>query len=243
MVSRIDIAMVPGEAGLLGLADAYVVIDTLRATTTISTLFARGLRRLRVVTDVEAAFAARASSGALLFGEVGGLPPEGFDFGNSPVEAERLDVRGRDAVLMTSNGTKALCGVAGLGPTFAGSFVNVSAIIEWASRAERVTIVCAGNHGARRFSLEDFAVAAAIVRGIVDRSPKSSLGDAAMLALALDQPERFISVAEHAAVIGKLGLSHDVEFARSKDRAPSLPRVVEFGDGWAVLENASAGTS
>ncbi len=238
MVSRIDIAMVPGEAALLPRADAYIVIDTLRATTTIATLFARGLRRLRVVTDLEAAFAAKADSGALLFGEVGGLPPEGFDYGNSPVEAETLGVEGREAVLMTSNGTKALCAVASLGPTVAASLVNVSEVIKWATESERVAIVCAGNHGALQFSLEDFAVAAAITRGLVERSGDVTLGDAARLAMAPGEPEQLIRVAEHAEVVRKLGLARDVDFAVTRDRAPSLPAVVEFGDGWAVLENA-----
>ncbi|MGE3074365.1 MAG: 2-phosphosulfolactate phosphatase [Dehalococcoidia bacterium] len=240
MVSRIDIAMVPAEASVLEPADAYVVIDTLRATTTIAALFAGGIQRLRVVTRLEAAFQAKSKSGALLFGEVGGLPPAGFDFGNSPVEAEGLDVRGRDAILMTSNGTKALCAVAGLGPTATGALVNVSEVAAWAASADSVVLVCAGNHGARAFSLEDFAVAAAIVKRLVAASPAVALGDAGRLALTTDDPARLIRNAEHAGVIRGLGLGRDVEFATDADRATSLPVVLEFGDGWAVLEDRRA---
>ncbi|MGE0598720.1 MAG: 2-phosphosulfolactate phosphatase [Dehalococcoidia bacterium] len=241
MVNRIDIATIPAEARLFAPADAYVVIDTLRATTTIATLFARGLTRMRAVTDVEAAFAAKAESGALLFGEVGGLPPPGFDFGNSPVEAEGVEVQGRDAILMTSNGTKALCAVAGLGPAVTGALVNVSAVAAWATNAERVVIVCAGNHGARQFSLEDFAVAAAIVQRLVGGSPQATLGDAAKLALGIERPAALIGVAEHADVIRRLGLGADVDFAMERDRCPSLPFVMEIGEGWALLENRAIG--
>ncbi len=233
--------MVPSEAEHFEKADAYVVIDALRATTTIATMFARGLRRLRTVTNIEAAFAAKTGPEILVFGEVRGLRPDGFDYGNSPVETGVLDLAGGEAVLMTSNGTKALCLVAGLGPTVAGSLVNLSAVVDWASVAERVLVVCAGNHGARSFSLEDFAVASCIVQELVSRSSSIVLGDAARLALTLETPEGMIHRSEHAEVTRALGFAQDIAFAGTRDREPSLPMVVEHGADWAVLENLAAG--
>lgn len=240
VTTRIDIAMGPFEARDFGRADAYVVIDALRATTTIATMFARGLARLRTVTTLDAAFAARADPEILLFGEVKGLRPDGFDYGNSPVETGALDLAGREAVLMTSNGTKALCTVAGLGPTVAGSLVNLTSVVDWASEAERAVLVCAGNRGARGFSLEDFAVAACIVQELVGRSSSAVLGDAARLALALESPAGMIHRCEHAEVTRALGFADDIAFASTRDREPSLPMVVDHGTEWAILQNLAA---
>jgi len=233
--------MVPSEAAHFGKADAYVVVDALRATTTIATMFARGLRRLRTVTNIEAAFAAKTGPEILVFGEVRGLRPDGFDYGNSPVETGVLDLAGGEAVLMTSNGTTALCLVASLGPAVAGSLVNLTRVVDWASAAERVVLVCAGNHGARGFSLEDFAVAACIVQELVGRSSSVVLGDAAHLAVTLESPEGMIHRSEHAEVTRALGFTDDITFAGTRDREPSLPTVVDHGTDWAILENLAPG--
>ncbi len=218
-------------------SDCYLVVDALRATTTIAALFANGLRRLHVVADIAAARKQREHEGMLLFGEQGGLKPEGFDYGNSPAEAASLDVRDGEATLMTSNGTVALCAVAGRGVTVSASLANASAVVAFARGHSRVTVVCAGNGGARRFSLEDFAVAAALVRGLIVDAPAAERGDAASLAARLAAPESLISTSEHAAITRNLGFAADIEFAQQRDIAPCVPLVVQHGDGWADLEN------
>ncbi|MEO8539547.1 MAG: 2-phosphosulfolactate phosphatase [bacterium] len=238
MITRLDIAMTPAEALLLPVADCYVVIDALRATTTISALFSGGLASLHVVADLEAGRALRASRPLLLFGEEGGLKPPGFDFGNSPAEAASLDVEGREAALVTSNGTVALCAVASRGVTVAGALVNLSAVADFAGRFESVMAVCAGNGGARRFSLEDFAVAAALIRHLASQAPGARLNDGAILATRLAAPEQLLTLSEHAAVTRSLGFAADLEYASQRDLAPSVPRVTSSGDGWAILENA-----
>jgi 2-phosphosulfolactate phosphatase len=237
VLERIDIAMTPAEALLLPVAGCYVVIDALRATTTIAALFHDGLKTLRVLADVDAAREYRSQPGTLLFGEEGGLRPEGFDYGNSPAEAAAVDVDGRDAVLVTSNGTVALCAVANRGVTVAGSLANLSAVARFASRHARVMVVCAGNGGARRFSLEDFAVAAAFVRQLSNGAPSVELGDAALLGSRVAAAEELMRASEHAGVTRRLGFAADVEYAVQRDIAPCVPMVDSFGDGWAVLKN------
>lgn len=239
MLEHIDVAMTPNEAQALEPAQAYVVIDALRATTTIAALFSRRLRRLRVVSTLDAARSFRAS-GATLLGETGGLRPEGFDYGNSPAEAAALDWTGREAVLVTSNGTKAICAVAGMGAVAAGSLVNLSALADWAGDYERLMVVCAGEAGARTFALEDFAVAACLVAALRQTAPEAALGDGALVALELAEPRRFIGLAGHAEVTRRLGFASDLAFATTQDRAPALPIVVEHGDGWAMLEDRLA---
>lgn len=236
---HIDIAMIPAEATVLPVADCYVVIDGLRATTTVATLFARGLHTLTVVDTLDAGRALQRD-GVLLFGEQGGLRPEGFDYGNSPVEAANLELAGRSAVLVTSNGTVALCAVARLGITVAGSLANLSAVASFARAHERVVVVCAGNDGARRFSLEDFAMAAALVQRIAEPREQWAFGDGARLALELASPHTLVSTSTHANVTRFLGFQADVEFASQSDTSAAVPLVTSFGDGWAVLENRSA---
>lgn len=240
MVSSIDIAMTSAEARLLPRADCYIVVDALRATTTIAALFHQGLRSLRVVDSLESGLAAKAGApDALLFGESGGLRPAGFDHGNSPAEAATLDVAGRAAVLVTSNGTVALRAVGGLGLVVAGSMANLSAVARFAAGCERVMVVCSGNGGASRFSLEDFAVAAALVQELQRGSPGAALGDGGLLAMAVESPEALVPVSVHAGITRALGFTADVSFACHRDAAPSVPVVTACGEGWVTIEDRS----
>ena len=111
MLERIDLAMLPAEAEAMP-SEAYIVVDVLRATTTIATLFAGGMTSLIAAGRLELARDLAAAEGRLLMGEVGGLPPAGFDFGNSPVEAAAAPVDdsevsedGRYLIVSVSQGT------------------------------------------------------------------------------------------------------------------------------------------
>lgn len=236
----VDVAILPAEA--LGMrAECFVVVDLLRATTTIAALFGGGLEDLLVVNELEHARAAAHHEGRLLFGEVGGLPPEGFDHGNSPVEAAATPVRGRRAALFTTNGTAALCALAGRGTVIAGSLANLDAVARAATNFENVAVVCAGNEGGRRFAIEDFAAAGAIARKIADLAPGAALGDAARLAMTAADIEQMVRGAAHARALSGLGLGVDIEFALLKDSSAVAPAVVRSGDGWALLRADAVG--
>jgi 2-phosphosulfolactate phosphatase len=236
----IDVAILPAEVDYHQ-ADCFVVVDLLRATTTIATLFGAGLRSLTVVDSLEAARTRARASGALLAGEVGGLPPEGFDLGNSPVDAAAADVRGRDAVLFTTNGTRALCSVAGRGEVIAGALANLAAVAGACMAFERVVVVCAGEGQGQRVALEDVAGAGSIVRELRDAAPAARLGDGARLALlASADVEATVAVARHTAETARLGLQRDTAFALKPNTARAVPHVVDYGPGWACLVDARA---
>ncbi len=252
MTKRLDVALLPSEAEAME-ADAFLVIDVLRATTTIATLFEGGLADLLVADTIEAARERARSDGRVLFGEVGGLPPEGFDHGNSPVEAAGLEVQGTGAVLFTTNGTRALCGAAGRGAVAAAAFANARAAACWAAGYERVVLVCAGNEGGTRFALEDFAAAARLVQLIARESPGLALGDAAGVAAEItgyedwiapglpqrtDRSARLVAGAHHARGLKALGLEADIAFAAREDTSGAVPEVVGHGEGWALLRAA-----
>jgi 2-phosphosulfolactate phosphatase len=244
-----DLALLPAEADAIE-ADCYVVVDVLRATTTIATLLAAGATSV-VAADREAlARSMAAERGALLFGEAGGLPPPGFDGGNSPLEAREAAVAGRDVVLFTTNGTRALTGLAARGTVLAGALANATTVARAASAFERVCVVCAGEARGRRFALEDFAAAAVILRRILAAASSTEPGDAAGLAIETARYDdwlrsglpqqtvasaRLIAGSEHARALAELGLSADVQFSSLEDTTQAVPAVTEWGEGWARL--------
>ncbi len=251
VAKTLDLALLPAEAEAME-ADCYIVVDLLRATTTIATLFARGLTDLIVAGDIDLARAVGSRDGRLLFGEVGGLRPAGFDHGNSPVEAAAADVAGRGAVLFTTNGTLALCAMAGRGDVYTGAIANLSAAAHCVGRYERTVIVCAGTESGRRFALEDLAGAGIIIRRAARACPGLELGDAAGLAIDAwgyddwlspglpQQPgksTRLVSTSQHGRLLMALGFGDDLHFAMREDSSAALPMVTKHGEGWALLEN------
>ena len=137
---------------------AYIVVDVIRATTTLAVMFERGARRALVARDVESARRVRVSlPEAIVAGEVNAVAPADFDHGNSPDEWGGLDVTGREILFSTTNGARGLHAALGGGPVFAGSLRNASVACEHALAAARrlttaqagggVTVVCSGLNG------------------------------------------------------------------------------------------------
>ncbi len=137
---------------------AYIVVDVIRATTTLAVMFERGVRRVFVARDVEMARRVRPSlPHTIIAGEVNAVPPPDFDHGNSPAEWGALDMTGREVLFSTTNGARALHAAMGGGPVFAGSLRNASAVCadalaaacRLATRQQRggVAIVCSGLEG------------------------------------------------------------------------------------------------
>jgi len=198
-------------------AEAVVVFDVLRMTTTACAAFSRGLRELEVVADVDEARARSQTTGALLFGEREGVPPPGFDGGNSPVETLRRDLAGRRAVVCTSNGSRAVEAAVGARHVLLGAIVNAGAVARFllALGPRDVRLSCAGTGD--RPSLDDVVGAAWVLREVVDREPRVELSDAALLALRLverqDDPATLLGQAAHARFLHGIGFEGDVAYA------------------------------
>jgi 2-phosphosulfolactate phosphatase len=204
---RIDVAptadaVVPAElAGVTAL-----VIDVLRASTTIITALTNGCDAIVPVADpAEARRRALAThnGGALVAGERQGEPIPGFDLSNSPVEFQSPRIRGKTVYFTTSNGTRALLAARAADAIGVMAFVNVTAAAAWAVDAGRdVAILCAGSHG--RHSLEDWTCAGLAVDRILAAVPTAVLTDAARD--ALETGRRYV---------GEVGrLKHDAPWAR-----------------------------
>jgi len=209
-----------------------VVVDVLRASTTLVTFVERGAARIYIAGSIQAA-REKASEvrGAVMAGEQDGLAPPGFDYGNSPVEAARADVAGRPVVFVTTNGTAAIHAVRSLGPVFVGALRNATAAAAEAAAAAQemshdVTIVCAGREGA--FGIDDAYCAGALAERIL-RHGEFEPTDGAEGALRLYRTEpdvrRIFSLAAAGRNVIRLGLAHDVDYCAEVDRSGVVPRL------------------
>ncbi|MEO7002193.1 MAG: 2-phosphosulfolactate phosphatase, partial [Ktedonobacterales bacterium] len=133
----------------------FIVVDVIRATTTLCVMCERGCLRIYVARTVEAARAVRPAMPdvALLGGEAGGLTPAGFDLGNSPVEWAAQQLAGRPVLFSSTNGARALHACRGGGPIFGGSIRNASAVA--AAAVDAVAELAVAAVGRRDDELDD----------------------------------------------------------------------------------------
>jgi len=172
------------EADLAG--SVVVVVDLLRASTTICQALASGATEVVPFLTVEETLAAAGTDRAnvVLGGERGGRPIDGFDLGNSPAEYTPAAVAGRRVLLTTTNGTRALHHARRADRIVVGSLVNLTAVVASLRDAPRVDILCAGTDGVE--SREDILASGAIVEQLIapDRTAwqLSAAADAALAA-------------------------------------------------------------
>ncbi|HLO15867.1 MAG TPA: 2-phosphosulfolactate phosphatase [Anaerolineales bacterium] len=124
-----------------------LVIDVIRAFTNAAFAFSRGAQAIYPVSTVEEALHFKAQvPNSLACGEVGGLPPEGFDFGNSPTETNTLDLDGCMIVQRTGAGTQGIVRSVKAETILAASLVVASATVTYVRSLEpdRVTFVITG---------------------------------------------------------------------------------------------------
>jgi 2-phosphosulfolactate phosphatase len=149
-------SLIEGAARASGVV---AIIDVLRAFTTAAVAFANGATHITMVASVEQALALRArAAGQICMGEVGGRPPESFDFGNSPCELSRADLRGKAIIQRTSAGTQGIVAAAKTAQTiFAASLVTVSATARAmrSMASDRITLVAMGQEGRWRSSEDE----------------------------------------------------------------------------------------
>jgi 2-phosphosulfolactate phosphatase len=181
---HVDVALSPAEIDHLPERDlrgaTCVVLDVLRATSSIVTGLAHGAAGFWPAQTIEEALALRRGlPGALLGGERGGERIDGFDLGNSPLEYREL--AGREVITTTTNGTLALRACRGAAEVIAGALLDLDAVAARLRRANaaEVLIVCAGTH--REGALEDVYAAGALIEALAPQS----LADAAQVALAV----------------------------------------------------------
>jgi 2-phosphosulfolactate phosphatase len=249
---RIDVFFTPGELAGQELAERVVVIDVLRATSTMVEALSNGARAIFPVATVDDAARIAQNVGrdsVLLCGERKALPIEGFDLGNAPPEFTAEQVQGKSLVMTTTNGTRALLAVAerrsagdgeGL-QILAGSFLNLSSIVHrlgggTAKKPRAAAIVCAGREG--RFALEDAVCAGAVVRGLEAADVVLELNDGARAARSLADEHMpdlkgMLELTAAGRHLREVGRGDDLSFCAAVDRTDAIPR---FRDRKLTLE-------
>ena len=162
---------------------AVVVIDVLRASTTICFALAAGAREIVPCLDIAQAreAAAKAGHSAVLGGERGGKKIDGFDVGNSPREYVEEVVQNKTVVYTTTNGTRALQTCIGAEKIFVGAFVNIGNVIDAVGQHDDIHLLCAGTDGA--ITREDVLAAGAMAEIVMLRHLSLTFNDQAQIAV------------------------------------------------------------
>jgi len=224
------------EEGLKG--KVVVVIDVLRACSTITTALANGARAVVPVGDMDEASRmadALDPETTVLGGERGGKQIDGYDAGNSPTEYGPEVVAGKTVVLTTSNGTVAFARSRDAAAAVAGCFLNAGRVVDFlrASLAgadpegpARGVIVCSGWLG--DVGLEDVLCAGLFLDRLWGGRPPANVSDGAHIALSQYQRDhsrlaRAIAGCNHARRLQRLGHGEDVVYCSRVDGLPVLP--------------------
>jgi 2-phosphosulfolactate phosphatase len=244
----LDGAPPPGGRGAAGAC--AVVVDVLRASSTIVAALGHGASYVVARAEVDDAFAAREElerrgEGPVLGGERGGRKVPGFDLGNSPLEYGAERVAGKPIVLCTSNGTAALERCREAPRVFAGAFLNAAATAAAVARgAEPVVLCCAGKEGAP--SLEDACCAGLIASRLLEAYAFEA-DDATAIALLCWKKHagnvgRMLANCNHGRYLAALGFERDLEFCGQVDAFDGAAAQTEGGKLVGVAPPQPKGT-
>ena len=228
---RLDVFFTPAEVSAPDLSNrTVVVVDILRASSTIVQALSAGARAIYPVGSIDDALRLANTFGreeVLLCGERKCLPIEGFDLGNSPREFTRERVAGKILVMTTTNGTAAMGQTGGASRVLIGSLLNLGAVVSELVRVQAdPVLVCSGRE--RSFALEDAAYAGLVALHVMHaRSGDWALNDAARASVALAREfgvgaELFRTSTGGRAIV-EAGLESDLAFCAQRDLHDVLP--------------------
>jgi 2-phosphosulfolactate phosphatase len=232
---RVDTYFTIAEAEVAATQDAtVVVIDVVRATTTIVEALANGARGIFPTRSIEEAVKLAASLGredTLLCGERRGVKIDGFDLGNSPSEFTREVVDAKRLVMSTSNGTTALTAAPEARRILACALSNLGAVADAIQNDEHLVLVCAGRQGG--FTIEDALCAGHLLLRIeelrTDDADPVELNDASLAALTLGRevfPDvDFLRGVAAGKALAEISLEGDLEACAAIDRHSVVPEM------------------
>jgi 2-phosphosulfolactate phosphatase len=219
---QVHVAFTPDEQTP---APIGIVVDVLRATSTMTQALASGYRRVLCCAEIDEARAlAGREASAKLAGERRLEHIEGFDFGNSPRELAS-EPAAETLILTTTNGTRLLVSAADrFERVYIGSLLNLDAVAA-AAREERrdVAVLCAGVLG--ELALDDAYCAGRIARAL-GGEPEDSAQAAIRLADSFAGPVEGLGASRSAANLRRAGLAADIEWCARESVLDVVPRLV-----------------
>ena len=229
---RVDVHFTRAEVDSGALVDATaVVINVLRATTSIVEALANGAVGVYPTTSAENAAKLAASLGredTLLCGERKGVKVDGFDLGNSPAEFTAAVVDGKKLVMSTPNGTRVFSSASEAQRVLVCAFTNLGAVAAAVAIDETLAVLCAGQED--RFSIDDALCAGHLIRRVIEGGIGTlELNDAARAAQALAEelnPDRaFLEGISAGRALADIGLAGDLELCGEVDRHDIVPMM------------------
>lgn len=240
----IDVCLVPQEINEERSKDKFIiVIDVLRASSTILTALENGCRYVIPTATVSDAMEIAQQfdrDSILLCGEREGKKIAGFDLGNSPLEYIKEKVEGKILIFSSTNGSKTLLKVHNAKSIFIATFNNIDAVAQHIRiLSNDVMIVCSGKLD--RFALEDAVCAGMVVSQIMKVKNGWELTDGAVAALNLS--ESFTDTldlllnCQHGKYLTSIGMKEDLHLCSQLNTYTIVP---EFTNGKIVKRNTEA---
>jgi len=226
----IEVCLTPALIHLHDLSNAIVVvIDVLRATSSMCVAFTQGVNSIIPVAKIEESIAYR-EKGFLIGAERDGEMLDGFDIGNSPFSYMDEKVKGRDIALTTTNGTQAIAAAKGAKQIVVGSFLNLDALCNWlATQDGNIVLLCSGWKNS--VNIEDTLLAGAVVHQMRGDFDFTNLRDTAIIAerlylLAKDDLNGFLEESSHRNRLKKLNIDKDIEYCLTPNQAHVVPGII-----------------
>ncbi|NCR10046.1 2-phosphosulfolactate phosphatase family protein [Microcystis aeruginosa] len=214
------------------LPDCAVVIDVLRATTTIATALNAGAEAVQTFSDLKTLMQVSDSwqpEKRLRAGERGGAKVEGCDLGNSPLDCTPDLMKGRRLFISTTNGTRALQRVEESPIVITAAMINRQAAVNYLLDKQPDTVWIVGSGWEGGYSLEDTACAGAIADALQEQSGQMAIGnDEVIAAIALyrqwqnDLLGMFHSCS-HGQRLLRLHCQEDLKYCANIDSLDVLP--------------------
>lgn len=209
---------------------SVVIVDILRATTTICAALYHGVKEIIPVDTVKRAYSYK-DRGFLLAGERLETSLGRADLGNSALEFITGKLRGKTIVHTTTNGTRAiaLAQQSGAEDIFIGAFSNITALSDYLQRLpQNIVFLCSGWKGC--FCLEDTVFCGAVAERMLQGGSHfchddATFGAMQLWSLAKKNPLNFLENAEHIHRLRKLKYDDVFEFTFQNDTCPVIPYV------------------
>jgi len=206
----------------------FIVIDVLRATSTITAALAAGAQKVVPQNSIEGAHeAAQQYPEALLCGERKGVRIEGFQLGNSPLEFKPEKVFGKILICTTTNGTNAIFAAKGGSPIYLGCLNNARACAEAAfATGQDIKILCAGTRGKQ--SYDDMLAAGSMVCCLRQFNAETEFDPVSLEVAAAYEKEQHdlhhaLITSSHGQFLSKLSMAEDIAYCAKENIIHRVP--------------------
>ncbi|WP_324282757.1 2-phosphosulfolactate phosphatase family protein [Cyanobacterium aponinum UTEX 3221] len=235
---KISVYYTPESTPENEIPDCAVVIDVLRATTTIVTALNNGAKSVKAYSDLD--LLTKESNllppeSRLRLGERGGKKVDFCDLGNSPLDCTVETVSGKQLFISTTNGTRSLQRVQEAKTVIAGAMINFQAVVDYLQEKQPETLWLLGSGWEGGYSLEDTVCAGAIASLLVDTGKPDMIGnDEVIASIALYQQWQdklldLFKLSSHGQRLLRLALDDDLKYCSQKNITDTLPIQTSLG--------------